>query len=475
MHTTVRPFATAGIAVVGASAIAMSPLVATPSLPRLEMANPAVHLSAAVDPIEAWLQVLDTSGVNLENLAESWLKAPAPLLQQVIANQLGYLGELPDVEAIAAQIGTNVRAALTTVFAEDLGTLDSTHSDVYGLLLNGLPPILPPVVPADLAPLVQFSTSYLSGVLLGVVGPVIGPILALAAGANAIVANLGGEDPDFEAALNTLVNTPAAMADAFLNGGQSVDITPLLKAVGLESPIPGLEFGARLVFGGLLSPGGSIFNAMSIDLGDGSGPTGVGPGAIGSLIGLSQAIAKAIGWDGTGNPLAAPTATQSPNLRELSDASIKTSKTVTLQTAGADDTTAGEAAAKTADETATTESGSAATVPASSASDASADDNVDATEATTPEEVPVSTGAEQETGTATTSKPDVKRNDLGRQIEGAVKSVSDRLNAIGAKLHTGSKKPSETKAGDSAGGKTSDAKSSDSKSSDTKSSDTESE
>lgn len=466
MHTTVRPFATAGIALVGASAIAMTPLVATPSLPGIEVANPAVHLSAAVNPIEAWLQVLDTSGLNIENLADAYLQAPAPVLQQVIANQLGYLGELPDVGAIAAQIGTNVHAALTTLFAEDLSTLDPTHSDVYGLLLNGLPPILPPVVPADLAPLVQFSTSYLSGVLLGVVGPVIGPILALAASANAIVGNLGGEDPDFEAALNTLVNTPAAMADAFLNGGQSVDITPLLKAVGLQSPIPGLDFGARLVFGGLLSPGGSIFNAMSIDLGDGSGPTGVGPGAIGSLIGLSQAIAKAIGWDGVGSPLAAPTAPQSPNLRELSDASIKASTTVTLQTAGADDTNSDEADAKTADQTANTETESPATDPAA---DAPAGGASEATEPTAPEEGAVSTGAEQETGTAPTAQPGVKRSDLGSQIKGAVKSVSDRLNAIGAKLHTSAKKPSETKKGDSADSKAADSKASDTKASDTKS------
>ncbi|BCI51567.1 hypothetical protein NIIDNTM18_08450 [Mycolicibacterium litorale] len=448
MHTSVRPFATAGAALVGASAIAISPLVATPSLPDVKVANPAVHLSAAVDPIEAWLQVFDTSSLNLGNLADAWMQAPAPVLQQVIANQLGYLAELPDVEAIAGQIGSNVQAALTALFAEDLSTLDSTHSDVYGLLLNGLPPILPPVVPADLAPLVQFSTSYLSGVLLGVVGPVIGPVLALAAGANAIAAHLGGANPDLEAALNTLVNTPADMADAFLNGGQSVDITPLLKAVGLESPLPGLDFGARLVFGGVLSPGGSIFNAMSIDLGDGSGPTGVGPGAIGSLIGLSQAIAKAIGWDGTGSPLDPPATPQSSNLRELSDASVNASQAVTVQTVSAGDTTidepatddeAGESVATTpavsppvSDTADTADTADEATEDAGEAAEPSADDAAPASE---------------ETDGASTTKADVKRNNAGARIAGAVKSATDRLDSIGAKLRNGSGKTAKAPAG----------------------------
>ncbi|KUI39060.1 outer membrane porin GjpA [Mycobacterium sp. GA-2829] len=434
MHTSVRPFATAGIALVGASAIAIPPLVATPTLPEVKVANPAVQLSAAVDPIEAWLQVFETSGANLEKLADAWLQTPAPVLQQVLANQFGYLGELPDVGAIAEQIGTNLEAALTSLFAEDLSTLEGDHGPVYDLLLHGIPGFIPPVVPADLAPLVQFSTSYLSGVLLGLVGPVVAPVLALAASTNAIVGNLTGDEPDFEAALNTLVNTPAAMADAFLNGGQSVDITPLLKAVGLESPFPDLDFGARLVFGGLLSPGGSIFNAMSIDLGDGSGPTGVGPGAIGSLIGLSQTIAKAIGWDGIGNPLAPRV--DAPALKTADDTSVSASKTVTVQAI-----TAGDTVTDDDDKPATDETDSAATPAADAPAEEQADDVTEPTE------------ADQETATPAKAKPDVKRNDLGSQIKGAVKNATDRLNAIGAKLHKGPKKSSETKAGDSADSK----------------------
>jgi hypothetical protein len=461
MHTTVRPFATAGVALVGASAIAISPLVATPSLPDITVANPAVHLSAAVDPITSWLNVLKTSEVNVEGLLSTWLDAPAPVLQQVIANQLRYLSELPDLESIAGQIAANVRAGLAAPFAEDLSTLDGDHAPIYDLLLNGIPGFLDPVISPELAPLVRFSTSYLSGVLLGLVGPVIAPALALAGSGGAIFDNLTGATPDLEAALNTLVNTPAAMADAFLNGGQSIDITPLLNAVGVESPFPELNFGARLVFGGLLSPGGSIFNAMSIDLGDGSGPTGVGPGAIGSLIKLSQAIAKAIGWDGTGNPLAPPADPSAPALRGVDDTSVLASKTVTLETSPktltAGDATVTEPAAASTKEV-DGESGSAAT----EAGDDTVEQSGEAIESPSPAGDAVSSEPEK-------AQTSVKRNDLGGRINGAIKSVTDRLNDISENLGTGPKKASQTKAGQNT--ETPDSKPSDSKPSDTKPSD----
>jgi hypothetical protein len=320
MQVAARSYLAAGVALVGAGAIAVSPV--SPPVPKVMAASPAVALSASIDPITPWLNVFNTSEVNFANLVGKWLEAPAPVLQQVIANQIGYLSQLPDFPAIVEEIAANAEAAIRAPFAVDLTTMDSLHATIYDLLLNGLPPIIDPVVPADLAPLVQFSTTYLSGVLLGLVGPAINPALALGGSLNTVFENLTGEAPDLEAALNTLLNTPAAMADAFLNGGQSIDITPLLNAVGLESPIPGLNFSAELVFGGLLSPGGSIFNALTIDLGDGSGPTGVGPGAIGSLIGLTQQIAKALGWDGTGNPLAPPLNTPQETLREADSSAI---------------------------------------------------------------------------------------------------------------------------------------------------------
>jgi hypothetical protein len=59
---------------------------------------------------------------------------------------------------------------------------------------------------------------------------------------------------------------------------------------------------------GLLSEGGSLFNALGLGI-DLSGVTltldpGDAPGALGSLVDLDQSIAEALGWSGTGDPLA---------------------------------------------------------------------------------------------------------------------------------------------------------------------------
>ncbi len=60
MNAAVRPYATAGVALVGASVIAISPLA--PPMPDLQavqrsVSSVGVELSAAVNPIENWIQV----------------------------------------------------------------------------------------------------------------------------------------------------------------------------------------------------------------------------------------------------------------------------------------------------------------------------------------------------------------------------------------------------------------------------------
>ncbi|WP_231646111.1 outer membrane porin GjpA [Mycolicibacterium mengxianglii] len=258
MESKLRPYATAGIALVGASVIAITP-VAPPPLPDIRVAGPAVQLSASIDPITPWLNVFNTAEVNFADLANTWLEAPAPVLQQIIANQLGYLRELPDFETIVGQVAAHIEAVGQTLVGPGVGTgsLDASHEAILELL----PMILD--VPAALQPVLDFSTTFLSGVLLGLVGPVIGPVLALGANVAEIVANLTGETPDLGAAVNTLINTPAAMTDAFLNGGQSLDLTPVLTALGLNLELsPGIPITVGVTFGGLLSPGGSIFNAL---------------------------------------------------------------------------------------------------------------------------------------------------------------------------------------------------------------------
>ena len=226
----VRPYATAGIALVGASVIAISPVAPPP--PDAEI-SPQVRLSAAVDPITPWRNVISDADTNLSGLAAAWREDPAPVLRQVIANQIGYLSELPNFPAIIQQIGANLEAALKAPFATDLGTLEPGHAFAFPIVTGGLPELgIPALLPAELQPVLDLTTTYLSGVLLGLAGPVVGPGLALGASTQAIIGNLTGDDPDPEAAFSDLIDIPAGMTDAFLNGGQSLDLTPVLAAFG---------------------------------------------------------------------------------------------------------------------------------------------------------------------------------------------------------------------------------------------------
>ena len=429
MESKLRPYATAGIALVGASVIAITP-IAPPPLPDIRVASPAVQLSASIDPITPWLNVFNTAEVNFADLANTWLEAPAPVLQQIIANQLGYLRELPDFETIVGQVAENLEAVAQTLVGPGVGTgsLDESHEAILELL----PFILD--VPAALQPVLDFSTTFLSGVLLGLVGPVIGPALALGASVDEIFANLTGEAPDLGAALNTLINTPAAMTDAFLNGGQSLDLTPVLTALGLNLELsPGIPLSVGINFGGLLSPGGSIFNALDLGFVIEDGPfqlaAGQGPGAIGSLIGLSQAIARALGWDGTGNPLAPPLTTpetdpetEAPDPAALAGSAQKSQMiTVSTQTETGTETetdAAGELALTTPVKSSTEEPKE----PLATVDDSTADDSTDADEVT-----PTVPEKDAEPASSTDEVTDTKAP--GGPLVTAFKKAGDRFNS----------------------------------------------
>ncbi|PQE00707.1 hypothetical protein CYL16_08130 [Mycobacterium sp. EPG1] len=328
MYTTLRPYATAGIALLGASAIAVAPVVATPQLTDVRVAAPGVALSAAIDPLTPLLDLFNTSETNFAGLVNAWLEAPAPVLQQIIANQISYVGQLPDIGAILEQMGANVVAAAQAPFAEDVSSMAEMHQVIYDMILNGIPGAIEPA-PPQLVPLLKFTTTYLSGALVGLAGLVMNPVLALGGGIHSVFASLTGENPDIAAAINTLINIPTAMVDAFLNGGQTMNVTPLLTALGMELPIPGME--VDLAFGGLLSAGGSMFNSLNLVFGPGDVVPGQGAGFIGSLIALTKVIAQAIGWDGQGNPLAPPLNTST--LRQAADTSLIAGDTVTLPVA----------------------------------------------------------------------------------------------------------------------------------------------
>lgn len=321
MLATSRPFVAAGVAVVGASAIAMSP-VALPG--NVIHSETAVQLAAATD----WQDVFATAGRNASALFNSWLQAPAPVLQQILANQQKYLSELPDLTGIGAQIQANAQRALGALLTADLTTLDASHRTLYQLLpvalsIPGVPELLQFNISATGKQLLAVSTTALGGVLLGLAGPVLGPLLVLQSSLGSIAADLNAATPDVSSALSTLSSIPAAMTDAFLNGGQHVDLTALATALGPSIGVTfptGVQVGVAL--GGLLSPGGSIFNALDMAYDNNllgilhihvSLATGTGVGPIGAMMELARSIATAIGWNGATSAAAARTTSAAAN------------------------------------------------------------------------------------------------------------------------------------------------------------------
>lgn len=364
MHAGLGTVAVTGLAMVSAGVITITPVAPT----LRDVVEPTVELAADAD----WSVIFNKAGQRATGLANSYLDAPFPVTQQSIANQLAYLGELPDVAAIVQQIVANFGRGFAAPFAPSNDTLDAQHEFLYNALplIQQIPlvDLLFQISPTGQA-LLDFAASPISGVLLGAAGPLVGPVLVMGSNVQSIITSLTAATPDVGRAFLTLLNTPAQMTDAFLNGGVHVDLTALAEALG---PGIGVSFpeGTKvgIAFGGLLSPGGSIFNALDMDYEQDllglplirvNLATGQGPGLIGSLIDMNKAIAKAIGWDGSGSPLA-PSDGPSDRSglapvdevpRAVSSSRVATLSTLTAEAdpAVADQDTSGDGAAATGD------------------------------------------------------------------------------------------------------------------------------
>jgi hypothetical protein len=321
-----RPWTTAGVALAGASLIAATPV--TVPLPDVQARDIAL---AAFDPITPFVDAFNTASANATTIADTYFIAPFPVLQQVIVNQFGYLGDVINNPAsigdVFGDIGTNLQnvlAATVLLGASDTlagqvlpTTLDSFHTDLVELL---------PSSTGLLQDILTLSQSPLSGILIGLAGPLISPAVAFGSSIAEAIGALTGGDP--LTGLEDLINTPANVLNGFLNGATlNLDsLIPLAEQTGLLPTTieafgltVGLDYtNLDLAFGGLLTPGeteqgigGSIFNSLGLAANltiDGE-PLGTltvdgqGVGPLGALTSFTQLLASVIGWDGTGNPL----------------------------------------------------------------------------------------------------------------------------------------------------------------------------
>ncbi|NTY58402.1 hypothetical protein [Mycolicibacterium sphagni] len=278
MNAAVRPYTTAGVALLGASVIALSPV--TPSTPDVQamqrtVSSVGVELSAAVNPIENWVQVFQKSAANLGAIGQQIAADPAPILSQIVANQIASLKVLQT--AFNANAGT-----LKLIFEGAPGAIDTARGQLQSGDITGAVDTINNniIIPLALAavqavsdstvPLVNTVNNFAKAfatlpnavfqVVLPMTFPLLSTINVIVQATQDVYDGVVASDPG--AVISTLVNLPANLVGGFLNGSGMV--------LGFI-PAPGL-----------LTPYDPNFGFL------GSGP-------IASLIQLRDVIAQAIG------------------------------------------------------------------------------------------------------------------------------------------------------------------------------------
>lgn len=267
MQVAVRPYVTTGIALVGASVIAVTPIsVAPPEIEKSARAvsTAAVELTAVTNPITAWLDVLTSAVGNAGAIGEEWLTDPAPLLRQFLTNQLGYAETAlaagqGAVEAFVQYISPanefgligQIQTALGELTSGNVAGAVSTLAEalILGPILNlGFPLLTSGLLEVPVTMAENFAkvvTTLLSietalPLALGGLGSIVGPINAFGDSIQAVVNAVGAGDPI--GAIGAFLSAPAVITGALLNGYTNLEGTvfPGLLTFGEDAFSAGL-------------------------------------------------------------------------------------------------------------------------------------------------------------------------------------------------------------------------------------------
>jgi len=167
MQTALRPYATAGVALVGASVIAVSPVTVTETAAQ-EVRDAAVQLSALTNPIDALRPVFEAAVADLQALGQQVGANPAPILAAILANlpqnlqnfplaAISQILEIPQIPGqLPGQIGDSLGGVLSLVgpiqkFLQDVITaVTSTDPNAGGVLVPQLQAIATALQQGDL-------------------------------------------------------------------------------------------------------------------------------------------------------------------------------------------------------------------------------------------------------------------------------------------------------------------------------------
>lgn len=238
MQLTLRPYVTAGVALAGASVIAISPISpVTPDIhaPTISTHSAAVDLAAAVnpigDPISAWVTTLANAGQNLGALGGQVIDNGAPILTQIIANQVGYANLVgTGFENFRAGFETYLNATLPFYmqYASDFlkaGQIGEAFSwgvvyPIVGAVTTMMPLVnnlkIPGMIAQNVANALQTIPAAIQPIGLGAILTLANPFHTFGAQLQSISDAVNAGDP--LSAVNAVLNIPAAMTDTFLTG-----------------------------------------------------------------------------------------------------------------------------------------------------------------------------------------------------------------------------------------------------------------
>ncbi len=272
MRNALRPYMTAGVAVVGAGAIAIAPVIATP--PDVKIVNPAVHESAS--PLDTYVETVREALENLEALIGSALALPAPTgwtlelaLDSLFNDPSGDVQLfVDDLESLGPLAGASLPALLENAAAAvetAIGQAAEGNVDLAIVtLIRTYVTLVPAVVAVVGAPLkllgadvATVGSVVLAKSLKAAVGPVLSGIGKTGVAIQSIVDALNNAEPGSGALLRALIAAPGTVADGVFNG---------------------FALSSTTAFPGLLTPG------------DAFDPTKPDPGPVSLTLGLARGL-----------------------------------------------------------------------------------------------------------------------------------------------------------------------------------------
>lgn len=299
------------------------------ALPALPPADAMLSASGLADVLDPYSQLFTNTFDNLQNIVLGISADPLPFVQQVLANQLGYSNTVEtafnnaaaDLDKGMADFAAGLQTAFEALGSGDVvGALSEAQTALQNLLVSlTLTVVLDPVgvegdlggplgdllpiltIPQDMADNLGHLVSALTdtSIFVGLqqpltdhlglplvlffaaLGPLITTVNALSATGQEVVDDL--QSGDLLAALGAVVDAPANLADAFLNGHATIDPGGLglpLPVSGILGGLEGISFGGNDLDG---TPLGGLFSVL-LEL-------------------LPQQLAEAIGADVAGEPL----------------------------------------------------------------------------------------------------------------------------------------------------------------------------